>query len=702
MKETQNTKTSDKEILINTLYTGDYTNKNIGHEIINLYKTDSYKDENGEEKGGENYIYISPYGIIHESRYEKVKDVLFARPAGKNRLEIIAKATGLESMYSDTLDNDSQIKEIYDEKYGNNANARNRFFAEKILEDKGMLDLDIDEIEQKLCLDAAIKKFNDEKEGQQNEKKRTIKKISDKFIMSRKIVTPREMRNLQNRFILAQLNKELNTVLESNGNSSKVRKEKEKFCAEKENYNNIKKEEYKIKKGIMREAEFLENCKKFIDGTNNSIDNDKLKEKFWETKYGKNCLKRYALNQHQKKECKKKKIKIKYGGTTLDEIYYMDENPNVFTFKSGSVQRPTKAIFIEYICNNKKENENNKNNTDSKNTGGVTKAEQSCCYIANDGTETSVTYKFKNIKFRNQSCLKYIANKNNEEDKGIQKMEFDDLKKPGEGHVYCVLKKIIWDESLWQSEGESTKPINVDEDSNEEPCFLERAGKQNDELAYSNMFAYFFRKYPNKFKILAEKLLLEEKFNIDDKDEFEVLREENNIDILIRTKNDIFVIENKIKSHINGEKYIDNYEFGDENEENDDKKEEINNNKQKDKGVEYTNQLIKYYNYVESIKGNKKTHYFIFKPKYNDTETELKEKIKNIDNKESIKKIVNKYKHINYGDLAKYLEDDNTKDEYYKDFIKALKLHESDIDNTIEKQMEYKFRQAILKATNKS
>lgn len=69
-------------ILINIMYTGDYTNKNIGHEIINMYKTDN-KD---------NYLYISPYGYVTNSWDNRIKTILYARSAGKDKLEIIAKA----------------------------------------------------------------------------------------------------------------------------------------------------------------------------------------------------------------------------------------------------------------------------------------------------------------------------------------------------------------------------------------------------------------------------------------------------------------------------------------------------------------------------------------------------------------------------------------------------------------------------------
>ena len=79
-------KNEDKEVLINTVFTGDYTNKNIGHEIINMYKTNK----------NENYIYISPWGTVAKENYNKIKEVIFVRAAGKNKLEIIGKASGLK------------------------------------------------------------------------------------------------------------------------------------------------------------------------------------------------------------------------------------------------------------------------------------------------------------------------------------------------------------------------------------------------------------------------------------------------------------------------------------------------------------------------------------------------------------------------------------------------------------------------------
>ena len=134
-----------ENVLINVIYTGDYTKKNIGHEIINLYKTDKYID-NGEEKGGENYIYISPWGTISKKKYDYIKEVLFACGMGKNKLKIIGRASGLnywgntpieeqykqdvlqiiENVKNDMIENKIKWKKFYsNEKYINAENFIN-------------------------------------------------------------------------------------------------------------------------------------------------------------------------------------------------------------------------------------------------------------------------------------------------------------------------------------------------------------------------------------------------------------------------------------------------------------------------------------------------------------------------------------------------------------------------------------------------
>lgn len=661
-----------EEILINTLYTGDYTNKNIGHEIINLYKTDNDK----------NYIYISPYGTIAKERYGKVKTIFLARPAGKRRLEIIAKAT--ISNKNNVLPEEPSEEDINEiKKKFKDENNAHKVYAEKILEDKGMLDLNIDEIKQKLYIDKLIEDFKKDKNAGES-----IKYITDKFIMSRKIVTPRQIRNIQNKFILVQFGKLKyeNIYVEKKVNSKAVNEVRENFLK----IGGIEEDIADIAPKISDEDVSVI-CRKILNGIKMNEDTlTKIEGEFWNTTYGKKYLQREPIRIHQERLIKEE---ITYGDMPLNDIFKsqsdIDSWPVVhFTFSVDDVQRPSKPIYITYTSNDKnsKNNDNaeiekNKDDVDSENTGGLSENEQNtCCFLSENITksknddEISRTYAFRNINFRNQSCLKYITNKNNIEDDVISEIPLKELKNPGEGNIYCVLKKIISDEKLWEKD--STKRIDI-VDKNSEPCFFEIIGKQNDELAYSNMFAYIFKKYPKEFEKIANEKLGCTNFSTGNK--FEVLREENNIDILIHTENDIFAIENKIKSHINGEKYSDNITS--------------------DESIEYTNQLIKYHNYVESIKNGKNTHYFIFKPGYNDIETELKDKIEKTKNQD-IETILKKYKCINYSELHKYFDENKKEDDkYYMDFIKALELHKDNTDRTIEMEMEHKFRKAIQEAT---
>lgn len=71
-------------IMLNKMYVGEYLsrNNNIGHEVINLIKTDF----------GENYISAMPYSKIPNNKRGKVKTVLLIRPCNSNLVEILAKA----------------------------------------------------------------------------------------------------------------------------------------------------------------------------------------------------------------------------------------------------------------------------------------------------------------------------------------------------------------------------------------------------------------------------------------------------------------------------------------------------------------------------------------------------------------------------------------------------------------------------------
>ena len=55
--------TEKKEILLNVMYTGSWLDENIGHEIINLFRSDN----------GQNYIYVLPWGTMDKKHNNQIK-----------------------------------------------------------------------------------------------------------------------------------------------------------------------------------------------------------------------------------------------------------------------------------------------------------------------------------------------------------------------------------------------------------------------------------------------------------------------------------------------------------------------------------------------------------------------------------------------------------------------------------------------------
>ena len=74
-------------IIVNHMFSGKYLEDNIGHEIINLYKSDS----------GEYFIYLCKNGTFDPKKYpiDKIKHVLLVRRTDKhNELEVLGVTTG--------------------------------------------------------------------------------------------------------------------------------------------------------------------------------------------------------------------------------------------------------------------------------------------------------------------------------------------------------------------------------------------------------------------------------------------------------------------------------------------------------------------------------------------------------------------------------------------------------------------------------
>ena len=151
--------------------------------------------------------------------------------------------------------------------------------------------------------------------------------------------------------------------------------------------------------------------------------------------------------------------------------------------------------------------------------------------------------------------------------------------------------------------------------------------------------AYYFQYNKAIFRKFVREIL-----GVDDlRPRFDIIRESNNnIDLWIEDDNNVFVIENKIKSGINGIK---------------------------DDGY---SQLNKYQEYTEKRISNpdddaygKISHYYIFTPNYNHIDT-------------SKYNLAKPYTIITYKDIYDFFRKNAAnflEDKYFSDFLKGLKNH---------------------------
>ena len=103
-------KDTGDEILLILLFAGEWLDKNIGHEIINMFRADD----------GDNYIYVNPYGTFQKSHSGKIKKILLGRYLkGRNMVKIIAKDDDLEELVDvSSPTRESQLKSCENITYG--------------------------------------------------------------------------------------------------------------------------------------------------------------------------------------------------------------------------------------------------------------------------------------------------------------------------------------------------------------------------------------------------------------------------------------------------------------------------------------------------------------------------------------------------------------------------------------------------------
>lgn len=572
------------EVLINTVYTGNYTNENIGHEIINMYKT----DEN------ENYIYISPWGTVAKENYNKIKEVIFVRDAGKNKLEIIGRAEGK------TNDKNNKDPLVY---WGN------------------------EEID---------KKYKDQI--------KIIKEDIEKILQDKNIKYNKKFENLENNYEKATY-KDMEDFIDFS--FEKIKEKIRKNIHEAAEKLHIKLN-LKISKDDFKK---LEKDRKGSDEKKTELDLRRdYKNRMDKYKY----LKSMYIHKLQLEYIKQKGIM--YNGKFINDV--LKDNfhrvpPIYLTFKADCVQKAKKSFIIDYGY------------TKIKN---ILKKPQ----VKKDNTKDN------DVKLRNQSCLYYLS-----------QTDFNE--------IIDESKNGYNDADNWAD----TTKLQEPSDKKDEETFIDIIRKPYDELVFSNMIAYYFENDKELFKKFCEYLKSDKKSDetIINKDTiekldkltiektYEISREvkvdKGRIDILIRADDSLFIIENKIKSDINGNQY--NSYTG-----------------------EYSNQLINYYKHFnkdeveEDFENIKHQYYFIFTPNYNKID---KDKIKEIINplneqNNELCNIIDLYNIIAYKDLHKFFSENKpkrvTSDKqkfYFEDFLSSLEQHSHSCDDVVERRMEHEFRQ---------
>lgn len=222
---------------------------------------------------------------------------------------------------------------------------------------------------------------------------------------------------------------------------------------------------------------------------------------------------------------------------------------------------------------------------------------------------------------------------------------------------YDVFRKLFNDSTMWNKEN-TTRKIDLDEiytyESHE--GFLSVIKKEDDELVMSNLFSYIFNHKKDVFRDFVKEVLGINDFKIN----YNIAREKDNIDLLIENEDSVIIVENKIKSKINGVK--------------------------SESSGKIESQLSKYVEKAYEEYGHKKLNFYIFAPDYNQINLDIYE-------------CGDEYKIINYSKIYDFYFKNagrmlNIK--YFKEFLDAIYIHTMTTDNTNFEKMKKQFIGNIL------
>jgi len=222
---------------------------------------------------------------------------------------------------------------------------------------------------------------------------------------------------------------------------------------------------------------------------------------------------------------------------------------------------------------------------------------------------------------------------------------------------YNTLLGILNNSKFWEQD--PVKEVNTTIDFKiVNPSLLSIIRKEDDELVNSNLLAYFLENDDRFWNDFVKEVIKIEEQEINS---FRTITRESfaNIDILIETNNHVIVIENKIKSKINGHKK-NGY-----------------------------SQLEKYYNKVNERYRNsgKSLHFYVLRPNYNN------EKFENY-NKGKL------YEEIKYSEILKVIKE-RTKTLHIDEFKSLVYKHSKEYNNELFEIMNQRFVKQINSKTQK-
>ena len=229
---------------------------------------------------------------------------------------------------------------------------------------------------------------------------------------------------------------------------------------------------------------------------------------------------------------------------------------------------------------------------------------------------------------------------------------------------YMKLNEIIGNTTIW--ENDSVEKFSSTTSGNQSISMIEIMRKEDSELAYSNMIAYWLNQDKKIISDFIKDVLKHKDKNIscpNQNSNIIIERERENIDILINYDKTHIIIENKIKAGISEYDSL--------------------------KTNSYPNQLTKY---KEALKKNfhgEHIHCFLLTPDY-----------RNIDPHNYDKD----YSPIKYSELYNFFNKKKAikQDPLREEFCKALALHKEVVDNSNFINMQRQLAQAIKKQTKQN